>query len=196
MDMDFLDLSMTNKKTLILMRHGEKLETQSCDYERPLSEKGERQSRFVANQFNIRGIKPELVLYSGSPRTKQTAEQFESQFSHSFDRIDSGQELYRAASEDAMMTVMAKYIPDTAQNVLVVGHNPGICLLVHYLARNAPPQMLAALQNNYPSSTACLFEISAEHWWEIEPHNCSLSFITSGDGLIVNRPVHIPSRTI
>ncbi|MDY0029191.1 MAG: histidine phosphatase family protein [Pseudobdellovibrionaceae bacterium] len=195
MDTDSLDTPKANKKTLILARHGEKLEMASHDYERPLNKKGIHQSHFVANQLILRGIHPDFVLHSGSPRTRQTAEEIESQYSYPFKKVDCGTELYLAASPRDMLTAMAGYLPDTAQNVLVVGHNPGICRLVHHLAQNDPAQLLAALKNDFPSSTTCVFEVSCDEWWQISPANCKLHFLTSGDGFIRTHPTYIPNRT-
>lgn len=194
MDTDFSDTPIANKKTFILARHGEKLEMMSHDYERPLNGKGIHQSHFVANQLILRGIHPDFALHSGSPRTRQTTEEIESQYSYSFKKADCDKELYLATSEEAMLTVLAKHIPDAAQTVLVVGHNPGMCRLVHYLAKNDPAHLLGALKNDFPSSTTCVFEVSCNSWWELEPENCKLHFLTSGDGLILNHPTYFPER--
>lgn len=59
---------------LLLLRHADALDHASSDLARPLSEKGHRQAKKVAQHLAGSKLKPELILSSPAVRTLETAQ--------------------------------------------------------------------------------------------------------------------------
>src|SRR6185436_553504 len=68
-----------SSRTVILLRHGKSSwsDPTLADLDRPLAPRGERASRRIAKYIRQKKIRPALVLYSPSLRTRQTLEAIE-----------------------------------------------------------------------------------------------------------------------
>ncbi len=122
---------------LLLLRHADALDEAASDLARPLSEKGHRQARKVAQYLSGSKIKPALLLSSPAVRTMETAQ---------------------AVSEALQLSILpcpwAKpgMHPSEAleelnayrgfECVLLVGHQPDISFLAAKLLGNNYPERL------------------------------------------------------
>lgn len=135
---------------LILLRHahaGASGPDQS-DIDRALSLTGEAEAEAAAAWLKTHRARPQRVLCSPSTRTRQTLERVLAKIEYSDTRYEPA--IYEATAGDLMGLLDAH---KDADQVLVVGHNPGIETLVALLAtgqsgefRGMPPAGIAWLE--------------------------------------------------
>ncbi|UXI68471.1 SixA phosphatase family protein [Tahibacter amnicola] len=135
---------------LILLRHAhaEKARAGEADDERNLSLTGEAEAEAAAAWLKRRGARPARVLCSPSARTRQTLERVLAALEFSDTRFEPA--IYDATA-GTLMSLLDSH--SDAEQVLLVGHNPGIETLVALLAtgqsgefRGMPPAGIAWLE--------------------------------------------------
>jgi phosphohistidine phosphatase len=123
-------------KTLFLLRHAkaENLAPGSIDLDRTLKEAGRRQAKELGRVLKQQNLKLDLVLSSTAVRARETTEiVLASAEATAATRYD--QALYEASP--TMLLQLISQIENSANTVLVVGHNPGMEELVHLLTNRA-----------------------------------------------------------
>src|SRR5512139_3970918 len=111
---------------LILWRHAEAVDAPlgADDLERPLTPKGERQAKRVAEWLNRHLPSSTKVLVSPARRTQQTAQALDRRFK-------TVEALAPGGDVDALLAAVRW--PDAREPVLVVGHQPTLGLAAAYL---------------------------------------------------------------
>ena len=113
---------------LLLLRHGkaESHETGIKDHERRLTTRGEEDAALMGRYLASRGLVPDVMLYSDSRRTRQTADALLHACEGSSTSVEqfSLRELYLADPETILGAV--DLYGSRGVTVLVVGHNPGL----------------------------------------------------------------------
>ena len=137
---------------LIVMRHAKSsfLDGQQEDFERPLNEQGQKDAIMIGNQLLNLGWKPDIVMVSPSMRTMETLNLMGEEFIKTKCVTDS--ELYLAdlyTLEDCVNKA-----PDDA-TTLLLGHNPGIEILV---------SSLSGQYRIMKEAYTALFKKSTENW--------------------------------
>ena len=137
---------------LIVMRHAKSsfLDGQQEDFERPLNEQGQKDAIMIGNQLLNLGWKPDIVMVSPSMRTMETLNLMGEEFIKT--KCVTGPELYLADSytlEDCVNKA-----PDDA-TTLLLGHNPGIEILV---------SSLSGQYRIMKEAYTALFKKSTENW--------------------------------
>jgi phosphohistidine phosphatase len=112
-------------KTLFLLRHAKSSWTQPelHDHDRPLNKRGKKEAPKVGNYMKDNDLIPDLILSSTARRAHDTARAVaeESGFSG---QVDLYQDLY--LSDTSCYLDILRCLPDDANRVLVVGHNPDL----------------------------------------------------------------------
>ncbi len=148
-------------KQLIIMRHAkaEKDSPSGEDFDRRLTPVGRDEARKVAIMLRNYGIKPDFALVSASARTRGTFEQVT--MVHGDVPALVSKDYYNAGAEALRQAIEAH--EDDGACILVIGHNPGIQVLVgNYLAEGAAgPDILARVGAGYATATATVFEVDA-----------------------------------
>jgi phosphohistidine phosphatase len=110
-------------KTLLLCRHAkaESHDLPKPDHSRELTDRGRVDAAAIGRAIRSSNLVPDIVLASDSTRTRQTTETICGEWQER-PTIEYVAELYSASSTDVMNAVRA--CAQTAQTVLVVGHNP------------------------------------------------------------------------
>ncbi len=121
-------------KIIFVLRHAQSAGKQSGqrDYDRLLTPQGEEEARSCGKKFSEQNNFPDLILCSAAARTRQTLGLFNETHSIPSEKIQFREDLY-----DALMTHLLEIIgelPDDINNVMIVGHNPGISLFASELA--------------------------------------------------------------
>ncbi|MCP4357587.1 MAG: histidine phosphatase family protein [Chloroflexi bacterium] len=119
-------------KTLLIMRHAKSSWSNSClsDHERPLNGRGKRDAPRMGHLLKNEEMVPDLIISSTAERALTTAEMTalacdfagEMQITHRF---------YHAGP--ATYLELLSGVADQFEQVMVVGHNPGMAELVAYL---------------------------------------------------------------
>jgi phosphohistidine phosphatase len=131
-------------KTLLLLRHGKsRWDSRGVpDHERPLKARGKRDAKRVGRLLAQRQLTPEHVLSSTAKRARGTAKRTARTCQYAGE-IDLLAELYMA-QPPAWLDAL-RLLPDDAERVLIVGHNPGLEELLGHLTDEVEPLTTAAL---------------------------------------------------
>jgi phosphohistidine phosphatase len=146
-------------RRLILFRHA-KAEPRGAgmdDFDRPLAERGREDAALIGKVLAKEGLTPDLALVSPARRASETWIHARDAFPKA--KVQLCRDLYNAAPETIRETVEAA--ADSADTVIVVGHNPGIHdvaveLLIEGGASAAEIERVAA---RFPTATAAALVI-------------------------------------
>ena len=147
-------------KRLILLRHAKSSWSEDGlpDFERPLSSRGERDAPRMGTRLLERSIQPDLVLSSPARRARRTATLVAQALDYLDDRIRLDARLYLATPMEILAVVAEQ--ADAVDDLLVVGHNPGLTELTNVLM----PELELA---NLPTAGTVAIDCATEHWAEI-----------------------------
>jgi len=144
---------------LIFMRHCKSswANAGQADHERPLNNRGRTSAAALGAWLRDKGYMPDLALVSSSRRTQETFAGLALTCPVQFDR-----RLYLA--EPAMILRCIEEVADTAQTLLVIGHNPGFADAAWRLARTpvAHPRF-----GDYPTGATTVFTFDTDSWIDV-----------------------------
>ena len=106
-------------KRLVIMRHAKAEQFAETDFARPLSERGHEQTRQCKKWLSKLNFEIDFALVSSAKRTKQTWEDLG--LSCDSELTDRG---YNASAEQWVNLIRHSGL--SCENLLVVGHNPGL----------------------------------------------------------------------
>ena len=116
---------------LYILRHGktELVSSTGLDFDRDLVHRGERNSSQIGKMINDHFPKPGLIIFSPANRTRQTTNLVQAEIPN-VESIED-QRIYNADPE-TLFDVITDHGFDH-ETVMLVGHNPGLILLIHML---------------------------------------------------------------
>jgi len=119
-------------KTLHLLRHGKSSwEIDSVkDIDRPLLERGMKNTYTMAERFLKRFPAPDLIISSCANRAVHTAQIFARTVKYPINKISIDEKTYEAANADVFDVVMAA--GNDVNSLLVVGHNPSFTEIANW----------------------------------------------------------------
>jgi phosphohistidine phosphatase len=159
-------------KVLYLLRHAKSSwdDPALADHERPLAPRGRRAAARIAKHLNREGIRPALILCSSSRRTRQTLEPVVAALPDVPTQVEA--DLYGAG--DGSLLRRLHRIPDKADSVLLVGHNPGIQDLALALAGRGDAETLARLWAKMPTGALATIATPVTRWRDLRPRGGEL----------------------
>jgi phosphohistidine phosphatase len=147
--------------TLLLLRHAEAAAAHhgQADIDRPLSDQGRAEAIDAAGCMAAAQLRIDTVLVSPALRTRETASIVAAELDIA-DELRFEPALY--LGEPAALLPPLQRCPDSAQTVLVVGHNPGLSELA---------QQFMGGKQRIEMRTAGLCRIDFEHlaWHQVRP---------------------------
>jgi phosphohistidine phosphatase len=158
--------------TLVLLRHAKSaypLNTQ--DFDRPLAGRGIHDAPLAGAWIRDNVAALDRVVVSSAARALQTWELADTELEFE-GPLTIDPRIYEAAP-DALLTVVRE-LPDTVGAALLVGHNPGLELLVRMLARTGDPAAVRAVDEKYPTSGIAVLTIDSS-WRELREGSARLS---------------------
>jgi phosphohistidine phosphatase len=114
-------------------------------------------------------IRPALVLYSPSLRTRQTLEAIESSLGKR-SVIELEPQLY-AASEGQLLHRL-QTLPESVDSVMLIGHNPGLHELARTLASRGAE--MPRLDEKFPTGALATLVVDSESWATLGPGDAEL----------------------
>lgn len=141
-----------------------------ADHERPLSPRGRRAAARIAEHLDREGIRPALVLCSSSLRTRQTLELVAAALPDVPVTVED--DLYGAGERGLLERL--KRLPDAADSVLLVAHNPGLQDLALALAEGGDPGALVRLRAKMPTAALATLAAPVARWRDLGPGGAEL----------------------
>jgi len=153
-------------KTLLLLRHAKSAwdNADLPDIDRPLSPRGRKAAPLMGERLNKAGYHPDLVLCSTAKRTRETLDLIAGSLPKKA-KVQHLKELYMAVPRE-MLNVVAK-TPDSAETVMLIGHNPGIGSLAGWLAGEGDSEMLSKIRRKFPTAAAAVITFDVPRWAEV-----------------------------
>lgn len=124
-----------------------------ADYDRALAARGRRNADRMGRFVIENGLLPDLVIISPAARTRQTHDLASAHWPDI--AVEYRDSIYEASAENIMTAIIA--LGAGYEHVMVIGHNPGLVVLLHQLVESAP---VGTNMSYFP--TSCLAEIGFE----------------------------------
>lgn len=143
-------------KNLIVIRHAKSSwdNPELEDRERPLNKRGNEDSLLMANVLKQYNLHIDKIFCSTAQRVKSTIEIFARELGIENNRIEYIDELYNASRRDILNFL--KKLEDNLSSVAIVGHNPGLTDLVHFL--------LYDFDHELPTCSVVNINLDIEKW--------------------------------
>jgi phosphohistidine phosphatase len=164
-------------KSLHLLRHAKSSwkDPGLNDHDRPINRRGRQTAKMMAAYLRRVKIAPDLVICSTATRAQQTLEPI----------IKGAKKppkivLIREIHEGTRQALWEQLwnLPESANSVLLIGHNPALHTLALELAHADLNNLLPSTGGNFPTGAMASFRLDGA-WKALEPHGAVLaSFIT------------------
>ncbi|CCE23026.1 SixA phosphatase family protein [Methylotuvimicrobium alcaliphilum] len=165
-------------KTLMLLRHGKSdWEVDADDFNRPLKKRGKKAAVRIGQWMRKQKLKPGLIVTSPAVRAQTTAERASEALGFAGAEIIRDQRLYEAELAD--FKAVLSDCPADIGRILLVGHNPGLETLLHYLVAG-----IEMPDDGKLLATATLAVLTMpSDWTELNEHCAKLVSITRASSL-------------
>lgn len=144
-------------KTLLVLRHAKSswADASLADHDRPLKKRGRRDAPRMGELIRDEGLTPDLIVSSTAKRARQTAAPVAEACGYEGE-VQFTRDLYHADPEEIVQVL--RPLPDEAERVLIVGHNPGL------------EDLVEALTDGYermPTAALAQIELPIERWADL-----------------------------
>jgi len=153
-------------KRVILLRHGKSSwrDPELEDHDRPLNKRGRGSSIVIGGWLSCRGYQPDVVLCSSAIRTRETAKRVRRAMPELPEPVIEPR-LY-LADPDGMVSCL-RQLPEDAETVLLVGHQPGLSGFARKLANQDVRPRCAQAFAHFPTAAAAVLELDISKWNEL-----------------------------
>ncbi|HUH58938.1 MAG TPA: histidine phosphatase family protein [Candidimonas sp.] len=152
-------------RRLLLLRHAEADRPFAVeDHERPLSERGQRQSAIIGEYMAREKLVPDMAVVSTARRTQDTWQLAQAYLGADIPQRNEPR-IYEAAHENIIDVI--KDTPDHIGTLLLVGHNPGFERLATTLAATGRPSAMALLEDHFPTGSLAVIDLPVGNWREV-----------------------------
>lgn len=155
-------------KTLVLLRHAKSSwdNHDLSDFDRPLNERGLRDTPRMGKRFKEKAITPDKLITSPANRALTTCMLFAETIGFPKQNIKTDERLYHAEEEEILDIVQNLKEPDDV--VILVGHNPGFTDFVNHL--------MNIRIDNVPTCGIVACKLPVKQWKEVTWHSGELLF--------------------
>lgn len=149
------------KRRLLIMRHGKSDWDTGChsDFERPLAKRGQKAVKRMGQWLIQQELAPDHIISSPANRAQQTAIRICQAIKVAESTINWEPRVYGAEMETLLDVLTA--CPQEKQRIILIGHNPGLEMLVRYLAG----ETFETSHDNNPMPTAALAALDMPDNW-------------------------------
>jgi len=161
-------------KTLTLLRHAKSGwdDPVMRDFDRPLNAKGARAAAVIGQQMRVLGLAFDHVVASPALRVMETVEHLGRGYGRAIEP-EWDRRLYLAPP--AMLLDLIHALPENAEHVLMIGHNPGFEELILLLVPDIAGQPLRGeVALKYPTASIAELEIG-DLWATLLPGEARLT---------------------
>jgi phosphohistidine phosphatase len=163
-------------KTLHLLRHAKSSwnDPDLDDHDRPLSKRGRETARAIAAYLRRAKIAPDLVICSTAVRARQTLDPITNAIKPP--KVILEREIYEVAQEKIWKHLWK--LPESADCVLLIGHNPGLHDLALALADADSAELVPPRGGKFPTGAMASFRFDGA-WKAMQPHSAMLFSYTT-----------------
>lgn len=143
-------------KVLTIVRHAKSSwKDVSCsDRERTLNRRGELDAPMMGERIAAHSIRPSLILSSPAVRAWTTAKIIADKLGYPIEFLQREDTLYLASVPSILDTLLEQ--DNGFNNVMIVGHNPGLTEFANYLS--------PGVTNNLPTAGVVSVQFEQEDW--------------------------------
>lgn len=163
-------------RTLSLLRHAKSSWDNPAldDHERPLTKRGTKAAVEMAKFISRERLAPERVLCSTAVRTRATLALMIARMPDPHPEVLYDDALYLASPQVLLEHI--RETPDSVENLLIVGHNPGLHALALSLIGSGDHKAIATLAKGFPTAALATFTFKAETWAAVKPASGQLNY--------------------
>jgi phosphohistidine phosphatase len=148
---------MPNRLTLLRHAKSSWNEHNQHDFDRPLNKRGEKDAPDIGRLLRQQKFSPQLIVSSSAVRARITAVHIAREIEYPLASIQFSRSLYLASAQTLLKTLAN--LATSYQDVLIVGHNPGITSAANLVGN--------ARVDNMPTCGAISFLFKINDWREL-----------------------------
>ncbi|MGK5628083.1 SixA phosphatase family protein [Streptomyces sp. URMC 123] len=152
-------------RRIVLLRHAKAEWSQESDIERPLADRGRKDAPAAGRWLAGAGITPDLTLCSTAVRTRETWKLVVPELPQR-PRTVYEDRLYEASLGE--LIALLNETPDDVNDLMLVGHNPGMHALADALSGEAEGDLLARMnRSGFPTASIAVVGFTGS-WKAVE----------------------------
>src|SRR5919197_3773824 len=153
--------------TLSLLRHAQSswADRELADTDRPLAKRGTKAAGAMGAFIAKEGLRPDLILCSGSVRTRATLALVLPELGTPEPQVVYDDVLYMATP--AALLGRVQEVKNDTRHVMLIGHNPGLHAFALELTGKANREDFEALATKFPTAGLAVLTFKARKWSEI-----------------------------
>ncbi len=154
-------------KTILFMRHAKSDwgAQYRSDFERPLNARGQRDAPIMAAFLARHNLMPDRIVSSPATRARLTAE-FVAKEERFRGELDFDRRIYLASPN--MLLAVIRELPEDADRVMLVGHNPGMEDII---------ELLGGGHVRMPTAAIASLRLYADRWADAQPGEAHLQWL-------------------
>lgn len=165
-------MSVDVPRSIVLLRHAKADWPEVADHDRPLADRGRKDAPSVGDWLSSHGLTPGLALCSTAARTRETWKLVVPQLPQR-PRTVYEERLYDASPGEIIAVI--NEAPDEVQDLLVVGHNPGIQGAAEVLTGDSEGEHLERMNRiGFPTAALAVLRFHGG-WKSVEPGKGTLT---------------------
>ena len=155
-------------RKLLLIRHAKSSRkfSEPDDHERPLNKRGEQDVLTMARHLADKDEALDVIFSSTATRALDYAQSI-SEFTH----VDLNPDLTFYTFDVDQLLEILRHLPNSANNVAVVAHNPAITQAVNRLSNSEI--------RNVPTAAIVCLACDVEEWMDLAEATCELEYFVS-----------------
>ncbi len=153
-------------KTLTLLRHAKSTwhDPVTRDFDRPLNKRGRKAAHAVGRAMRSGGLRFDRVIASPALRVTETLDGLAEGYGGALDPVYDPR-VYLASP--ATLLDLIHEVPDAAEALLIVGHNPGLEALTLLLTTDDGDGLRSQVAVKYPTATLAEISLPVERWRDV-----------------------------
>jgi phosphohistidine phosphatase len=151
--------AVTDRRRLIVMRHAKAEPFAPSDHARALTDKGLASARDAGAHVRDTGVTPDYAVVSSAVRTRQTWDALVETAGITGCEVSFDDAVFTGSAEVALEVLQA--VPEDADTVLFLGHNPTAAFLAHYLDDGeGDADAVSEMLHGFPPGAVAILEVT------------------------------------
>lgn len=162
-------------KRLTLLRHAKSGwdDPAARDFDRSVNDRGKRAAKLIGEHARAKGLKFDKIIASPAVRVVDTLDVFQAAMGNENLEPKWDRRIYLASS--ATLMDVLRDAPDSASDILMVGHNPGLEDLILELVPDSKDEPLRAIpEEKFPTSSLAVMEVDIDTWADLDVRKAHL----------------------